>query len=80
MAKAKKMTGMAPLPQYIMPDESEPEYEVILEQLAGLSQIVDRLFILLYTGRVMIAPACAGLCMVGGRYFSMNWWITINMG
>jgi hypothetical protein len=33
MAKAKKMAGMAPLPQYIMPDESVPEYEAILEQL-----------------------------------------------
>jgi hypothetical protein len=33
MPKAKKVTGLAPLPQYIMPDESEPEYELILEQL-----------------------------------------------
>jgi hypothetical protein len=33
MPKAKKITGMAPLPQYIMPDESEPDYELILEQL-----------------------------------------------
>jgi len=33
MPTAKKITGMAPLPQYIMPDGSEPEYERILEQL-----------------------------------------------
>jgi hypothetical protein len=33
MPKAKNTTGMAPLPQYIMPDESEPDYELILEQL-----------------------------------------------
>jgi hypothetical protein len=33
MPKAKKITGMAPLPQYIMPDKSEPPYETILEQL-----------------------------------------------
>ena len=33
MPKAKKITGLAPLPQYVMPDESEPEYELILEQL-----------------------------------------------
>jgi hypothetical protein len=33
MPKVKRITGMAPLPQYIMPDESEPEYELILEQL-----------------------------------------------
>jgi hypothetical protein len=33
MPKAKKATGLAPLPQYIMPDESEPEYELILEQM-----------------------------------------------
>jgi hypothetical protein len=33
MSKAKNTTGMAPLPHYIMPDASEPEYEIILEQL-----------------------------------------------
>ncbi|MCK9591999.1 MAG: hypothetical protein M0Q91_08335 [Methanoregula sp.] len=33
MPKVKKISGMAPLPQYIMPDESAPEYEIILEQL-----------------------------------------------
>jgi len=33
MPKVKKISGVAPLPQYIMPDESEPEYELILEQL-----------------------------------------------
>lgn len=33
MTTVKKMSGMAPLPHYIMPDESEPEYELILEQL-----------------------------------------------
>jgi hypothetical protein len=33
MANAKKTTGTAPLPQYIMPDASEPEYEQILEML-----------------------------------------------
>jgi hypothetical protein len=33
MPKVKYATGMAPLPQYIMPDGSEPEYELILEQL-----------------------------------------------
>jgi hypothetical protein len=33
MPKVKKNTGTAPLPQYIMPDASEPEYEQILEQL-----------------------------------------------
>jgi hypothetical protein len=33
LPKVKKITGIAPLPQYIMPDESEPEYELILEQL-----------------------------------------------
>ena len=38
MPKAKKITGMAPLPQYIMPDESEPEYELILEQVQDYRQ------------------------------------------
>ncbi|MCK9592176.1 MAG: hypothetical protein M0Q91_09245 [Methanoregula sp.] len=33
MPKVKKITGMAPLPLYSMPDESEPEYPLILEQL-----------------------------------------------
>jgi hypothetical protein len=33
MAKAKKISIVAPLPRYIMPDESEPEYGAILEQL-----------------------------------------------
>jgi hypothetical protein len=33
MPKAKKISGMVPLPRYVMPDESEPEYEIILEQL-----------------------------------------------
>ncbi len=33
MPTAKKMTGLAPLPHYIMPDESEPGYELILEQV-----------------------------------------------
>lgn len=33
MPKAKRITGMDPLPRYIMPDESEPEYEIILKQL-----------------------------------------------
>ena len=33
MPKVKKITGMAPLPQYIMPDAPEPEYPLILEQL-----------------------------------------------
>jgi hypothetical protein len=33
MPKVKKISGMDPLPRYIMPDESEPEYELILEQL-----------------------------------------------
>jgi hypothetical protein len=33
MPKAKKIPDMAPLPRYVMPDESEPEYEIILEQL-----------------------------------------------
>jgi hypothetical protein len=33
MPKVKKITGLAPLPQYIMPDASEPEYPLILEQL-----------------------------------------------
>ncbi len=38
MPKVKKITGMAPLPQYIMPDASEPEYELILEQLQDYRQ------------------------------------------
>ncbi len=38
MPKAKKLTGMAPLPQYIMPVASEPEYELILEQLQDYRQ------------------------------------------
>jgi hypothetical protein len=33
MPKAKEITGIAPLPQYVMPDESEPEYELIIGQL-----------------------------------------------
>jgi hypothetical protein len=38
MAKAKNVTGLAPLPQYIMPDASEPEYPLILEQLQDYRQ------------------------------------------
>ena len=33
MPKVKTISGMDPLPRYIMPDESEPEYGAILEQL-----------------------------------------------
>jgi hypothetical protein len=33
MPKVKTISGMDPLPRYIMPDESEPEYGTILEQL-----------------------------------------------
>jgi len=33
MPKVKKISGVDPLPRYIMPDESEPEYEHILEQM-----------------------------------------------
>jgi hypothetical protein len=33
MPKVKKISGVDPLPRYLMPDESEPEYELILEQL-----------------------------------------------
>jgi hypothetical protein len=33
MPKVKKISGAAPLPHYVMPDESEPDYELILEQL-----------------------------------------------
>jgi hypothetical protein len=38
MPKARKITGMAPLPHYVMPDASEPEYELILEQLQDYRQ------------------------------------------
>lgn len=38
MSKAKKITGIAPLPYYILPDASEPEYELILEQLHDYRQ------------------------------------------
>ena len=33
MSKVRKISGTAPLPHYIMPDASEPEYPLILEQL-----------------------------------------------
>jgi len=33
MAKAEHMGGMEPLPRYVMPDESEPEYDLILNEL-----------------------------------------------
>ena len=33
MPKAKKVTGVAPIPAYVMPDQSEPPYDLILEQL-----------------------------------------------
>ena len=33
MPKAKKITDITPLPRYVMPDESEPDYEIIFEQL-----------------------------------------------
>jgi hypothetical protein len=33
MLKTQRIAGKAPLPRYIMPDESEPEYDLILEQL-----------------------------------------------
>ena len=70
---------MAPLPQYIMPDESEPEYELILEQLQDYRKsLIGSSYY--YIRAVMTAATCAGLFMVAARYFSMNWWITINMG
>jgi hypothetical protein len=33
MPTAKKMSGIDPLPRYLMPDASEPDYDLILEQL-----------------------------------------------
>jgi hypothetical protein len=33
MPKAKQVSGMQPLPRYVMPDESEPEYNIILDDL-----------------------------------------------
>ena len=33
MPKAKGVGGMEPLPRYSMPDESEPEYRLILDEL-----------------------------------------------
>jgi hypothetical protein len=33
MSKAKKICGIDPLPRYIMPDASEPDYDLIMEQL-----------------------------------------------
>lgn len=33
MPKVKKISSIAPLPYYAMPDKSEPPYELILEQL-----------------------------------------------
>jgi hypothetical protein len=33
MPKAKVIAGTEPLPRYVMPDGSEPDYELILEQL-----------------------------------------------
>ena len=33
MSKAKKISGTEPLPRYSMPDESEPEYALILGEL-----------------------------------------------
>ena len=33
MPKAQKIAGVEPLPRYSMPDESEPEYALILEEL-----------------------------------------------
>jgi hypothetical protein len=33
MSKAKHINGIEPVPCYIMPDRSAPEYELIIEQL-----------------------------------------------
>jgi hypothetical protein len=33
MSSAKKISSVDPVPRYIMPDASEPDYESILEQL-----------------------------------------------
>ncbi len=33
MPKAKKTTGIAPVPHYAMPDQSEPPYDLIMELL-----------------------------------------------
>jgi hypothetical protein len=33
MPKAQKISGVEPLPRYSMPDESEPEYTLILNEL-----------------------------------------------
>lgn len=35
MARAKQVGGMEPLPRYTMPDESEPEYALIMDELLG---------------------------------------------
>jgi hypothetical protein len=46
MAKAKEVCGVEPVPRYIMPDQSTPNYELILEELHnhGRSQIGSSYF------------------------------------
>ena len=68
MPKVKKITGMAPLPQYIMPDESEPEYALILEQLQDYRKsLIGSSYYYIRAG-----DECNYLCRIvhgGGRVF-----------
>ena len=68
MTNVKKITGMAPLPHYIMPDASEPEYPLILEQLQDYrkSQIGSSYYY------IRAGEECNYLCRIvhgGGRIF-----------
>jgi hypothetical protein len=68
MPKVKNVTGLAPLPQYIMPDASEPEYPLILEQLQDYRQsLIGSSYFYIRAGE-----ECNYLCRIvhgGGKVF-----------
>jgi hypothetical protein len=77
MPKVKKITGMAPLPQYIMPDASEPEYGLILEQLQDYRQsLIGTSY---YYIRAVDDRRCLAESFGSGKSFSTSWWITAGM-
>jgi hypothetical protein len=67
----KKNFIVAPLPRYIIPDESEPECLVILEKLHDFRKsVIGSSY---YYGKAgMIITACSGLFMMGARGSSMK--------
>ena len=68
MPSAKKLNHVDPMPRYIMPDASEPDYETILEQLQDhQSSLIGSSYYYIRAGEGLCS-----LCRIvpgGGRIF-----------